>query len=217
MLLKDKVAIVTGGAAGIGRGIVELFAQHGARVFVIDCNRAGVENACADVKAAGGDARPFAGDVRRREDMSAVVDAALGEFGRIDILINNAGIYPRLPFLEMTEAEWDRIHDVNLKGVYHGARLVVPPMTSQRSGKIVNISSVTFLVGVANLTHYISSKGAVIGFTRALARELGPFNVHVNCVTPGAVEVESEKAVATPEQVAATVALQSLQRRIVPL
>jgi 3-oxoacyl-[acyl-carrier protein] reductase len=149
--------------------------------------------------------------------MGRVVDAAVGEFGRIDILINNAGIYPRLPFLQMTEAEWDRIHDVNLKGVYHGTRLVAPQMTAQRSGKIVNISSVTFFVGLANLTHYISSKGAVIGFTRALAREMGPFNVHVNCISPGAVEVESEKAVATPEQVAATVALQSLQRRIVPL
>jgi 3-oxoacyl-[acyl-carrier protein] reductase len=217
MLLKDKVAIVTGGAAGIGKSIVELFAQHGARVFVIDCNRAGVEGACADVKAAGGVARPFTGDVRRREDIAAVVDAAIAEYGRIDILVNNAGIYPRLPFLKMTEAEWDRIHDVNLKGVYYGARLVAPHMTSQRSGKIVNISSVTFFVGIANLTHYISSKGAVIGFTRALAREMGPFNVHVNCLTPGAVEVESEKAVATPEQVAATVALQSLERRIVPL
>src|SRR3954468_16326926 len=137
MLLKDKVAIVTGGAAGIGKGIVELFGEHGARVFAVDCNRSGVEAACADVKAAGGVARAFAGDVRRRDDMAAVLDAAIAEYGRIDILINNAGIYPRLPFLEMTEAEWDRIHDVNLKGVYHCARLVAPHMTSQRSGKIV--------------------------------------------------------------------------------
>ena len=217
MLLKDKVAIVTGGAAGIGKGIVELFAEQGARLFVIDSNRSGVESACEEVKTAGGIARPFAGDVRRQEDMAAVVDAAMKEFGRIDILINNAGIYPRLRFLDMTEAEWDRILDVNLKGVYHGTRLVVPHMTAQGSGKIVNISSVTFFAGIANLTHYVSAKGAVIGFTRALSREMGPFNVHVNCISPGAVEVESEKAVATPEQVAATVALQSLQRRIVPL
>jgi 3-oxoacyl-[acyl-carrier protein] reductase len=217
MLLKDKIAIVTGGAAGIGRGIIDLFAEHGARLFVLDCNGPGVEAACAEVQAAGGAARAFAGDVRRREDLAAVVDAAIAEFGRIDILVNNAGIYPRLPFLQMTEAEWDRIHDVNLKGVYHGTRLVAPHMTSQRSGKIVNISSVTFFAGIANLTHYVSAKGAVIGFTRALSREMGPYNVHVNCISPGAVEVESEKAVATPEQVAATVAQQSLRRRIVPL
>jgi 3-oxoacyl-[acyl-carrier protein] reductase len=217
MLLKDKVAIVTGGAAGIGKGIVELFAQHGARLFVLDANRAGVEAACDEIRAGGGLARAFPGDVRKADDIARVVNATLTEFGRIDILVNNAGIYPRLSFLDMTEAEWDRIHDVNLKGVYHGAKLVVPHMIAQRAGKIVNISSVTFFVGLMNLTHYISAKGAVIGFTRALAREMGPYDIHVNCITPGAVEVESEKAVTTPEQVAATVAIQSLRRRIVPL
>src|SRR5690349_14377956 len=115
MLLQNKVAIVTGGAAGIGRGIVDLFAAEGARLFVVDANRAGVEAACDEVTRGGGVARPFGGDVRRQQDMAAVVDAAIGEFGRIDILVNNAGIYPRLRFLEMTETEWDRIHDVNLK------------------------------------------------------------------------------------------------------
>src|SRR5581483_6458931 len=208
MRLEGKVAIVTGGAAGIGRGIAELFAQHGARVFALDSNAAGIEQVCGEIRGSGGVARAFAGDVRRADDMGKVVEAAIGEFGQIDILINNAGIYPRLSFLEMTGAEWDRIHDTNLKGTYHGTRLVIPHMVEKRSGKIVNISSVTFFLGLRNLTHYISSKGAIVGFTRALAREMGPHGIHVNCITPGAVEVESEKAVATPEQVAAIVALQ---------
>src|SRR5579883_3223127 len=162
MMLQGKVAIVTGGAAGIGRGVAELFAQHGARLFVLDSNAVGVEEVCREISASGAAARAFAGDVRRADDMAKVVEAAIGEFGRIDILINNAGIYPRLPFLEMTEAEWDRIHDVNLKGIYHGTRLVVPHMVEKRSGKIVNISSVTYFLGMPNLTHYISSKGAII-------------------------------------------------------
>jgi 3-oxoacyl-[acyl-carrier protein] reductase len=161
---------------------VELFAQHGAQLFVLDCNAQGVGAVCSDVTAAGGVARPFAGDGRRSEDLAAVVDAAMWEFSRVDVLINNAGIYPRRRFLDMTEAEWDRIHDINLKGVYHGTKLVVPHMISQRAGKIVNISSVTFFTGLANLTHYISSKGAVVGFTRALAREVGPLTTCTSIV-----------------------------------
>jgi len=106
---------------------------------------------------------------------------------------------------------------VNLKGVFHCTKLVVPHMVERRSGKIVNISSVTFFKGMANLSHYVATKGGVIGLTRSLAREMGPYNVYVNCVTPGAIEVEQEKKVATPEQMAAIVVQQSLQRRLQPI
>src|SRR5207248_6264487 len=136
---------------------------------------------------------------------------------RIDILINNAGIYPRRAFLDLTDEEWDQMQDINLKGVYRGMKLVLPHMVAQRSGKIVNIASVTFMKGLAMLSHYIASKGGVIGLTRAVAREMGPHNVHINCITPGAIEVEREKEVSTPEQMATIVAQQSLQRRLQPI
>src|SRR5215471_12667693 len=139
--------------------------------------------------------------------------SSLGEL----TLINNAGVYPRKPFLEMSEQEWDDVQETNLKGVFHCTKAVLPHMVERRGGKIVNISSVTFFKGLANLTHYVAAKGGVIGFTRSLAREMGPNNVYVNCITPGAIEVETEKVVATPEQIAAIVAQQSMQRRLKPL
>jgi 3-oxoacyl-[acyl-carrier protein] reductase len=150
--------------------------------------------------------------------MAKVVEAAVSRFGRIDVLINNAGVYPRQPFLEMTEEQWDTMHDVNLKSVFHCTKLVLPHMVRQRAGAIVNISSVTFFTGLKHLTHYIASKGAIIGFTRALAREVGEHNVRVNCITPGAIETEGErKLIPSKEEADKVMELQSLKRRITPL
>jgi 3-oxoacyl-[acyl-carrier protein] reductase len=216
-LIKDKVALITGAAAGIGAGVARLFAEQGAHVFLVDINADGVKDTAAALQRSGFSAFPFEADVRRRETLVPAVEEALHRSGRLDILINNAGIYPRQPFLEMSEQQWDEIQDINLKGMFQCAKLVLPHMVKGRAGHIVNISSVTFFIGMKNLTHYIASKGAVIGFTRALAREVGEYNVHVNCITPGAVETEGEKAVATQEQIEAILKLQSLQRRIVPL
>ena len=117
----------------------------------------------------------------------------------------------------MTEAEWDATQDVNIKGMFHTCKLALPHMTKQKAGKIVNISSVTFLIGYPNLTHYVASKGAVIGFTRALAREVGEHNIYVNVVTPGAIETEGEKVHANPDDIAKILTEQCIQRRIVPL
>src|SRR6185437_1743225 len=128
----------------------------------------------------------------------------------------NAGIFPRRAFLEMSEAEWDEMQHVNLKSMFHASKAVLPHMVSQRTGKIVNISSVTFHLGVSGLSHYVASKGGVIGLTRSLAREMGPHNIHVNCVTPGAIHTQSEARFVSEEQVRAFVASQSLQRRITP-
>lgn len=197
MLLKDKVALVTGGAAGIGAAISRLFTEEGARVFVLD--------------------RETGVDVRSPSQIQSAVDRALGQYGRIDVLINNAGIYPRQDFISMTEQQWDEMQDINLKGVFHCAKAVVPQMIAQRAGKIVNISSVTFHLGARKLVHYVAAKGGVIGLTRLLARELGEHNVHVNCITPGAIETESEAQFVTPEQVTAMVAQQCLARRILPI
>jgi 3-oxoacyl-[acyl-carrier protein] reductase len=216
-LLQDKVALITGAAAGIGEAIAHLFAEHGAHAFILDVNGDGAAGVAGAVQRNGGSAFAFAADVRNADTIRNVVQNALERFGRIDVLVNNAGIYPRKRFLEMTEDEWDSVQETNLKGVFHCTRLVLPHMVERGAGKIVNISSVTFFKGMENLTHYVAAKGGVIGLTRSLAREMGSSKVYVNCITPGAIEVETEKLVSTPEQITAIVAQQSLQRRLVPL
>lgn len=216
-LLHQKIALITGAAAGIGEATAHLFAEQGAHVFVLDLNAEGGSSVTAAIRAKGGSAFSFAADVRKPDTVSDAVKDAIKRFGQIDILINNAGIYPRRSFMEMTEQEWDDMQDINLKGVFSCTRLVLPHMVRRRAGKIVNISSVTFFKGTENLSHYVAAKGGVIGLTRALAREMGPHNVHINCITPGAIEVETEKLVATPEQMAVIVAQQSLSRRLGPL
>jgi 3-oxoacyl-[acyl-carrier protein] reductase len=220
-MLEGKVALVTGAAAGIGEEIARLFGGQGANVFLLDRdaerNRAVAEAIRSGTQERVGWAEAFACDVRHPAEIAPAVDTALGRFQRIDILINNAGIYPRRRFLEMTEAEWDEMQDVNLKSMFHTTRLVLPHMIGRRAGKIVNISSVTFHIGIADLTHYVASKGGVIGLTRSLAREVGEHNVHINCITPGAIETESEPRFVSAEQVRQFMANQSLKRRLKPL
>jgi 3-oxoacyl-[acyl-carrier protein] reductase len=213
MLLPDRVAIVTGAAAGIGEAIARLFAAQGAHVFLLDRDADG----CRAVADSLPSAFAFGGDVRQAADFAAVTAAALDRFGRIDILINNAGIYPRQSFLDMTEQQWDEMQDINLKSMFHSMKSVLPHMAARGAGKIVNISSVTFHLGMATLSHYVSSKGGVIGLTRSLAREMGPHNIHINCITPGAIKTIAEAAVVTEEQARDFMAHQCLQRRIMPL
>ena len=216
-LLKGKVVIVTGAAAGIGAGVARLFAEAGAHLFLVDLEEGQVQQVAAQIGSEGGSAFGFGADARDRVAMEKVVTDAIARFGRIDVLINVAGIYPRQPFLEMTEAQWDTMQDINLKSVFHCTKLVMPYMVKQRSGAIVNISSVTFFTGLANLTHYIASKGAIIGFTRALAREMGGHNVRVNCITPGAIETEGERKLMSREESDKFMDSQSLKRRLTPL
>jgi 3-oxoacyl-[acyl-carrier protein] reductase len=215
--LKGKVAIVTGAAAGIGAGVAKLFTERGAHVFLADIDGEGVSKTAADLHAAGGSAFAFEANAGRRDAMATVVDEAYKRFGHIDVLINNAGIYPRHPFLEMTEEQWDTMQNINLKSVFHCTKLVMPHMVKQRSGAVVNIASVTFFTGLKNLTHYIATKGAIIGFTRGLAREMGEHNVRVNCITPGAIETEGERKLLTSKDTDVFMAQQSLKRRITPL
>jgi 3-oxoacyl-[acyl-carrier protein] reductase len=216
-MLNDKVALVTGAATGIGAGTARLFASHGAKVFLLDCDMQHNQAAAQQIASEYGFARAHTVDVTDAAAINTAVQAALNEFGRIDILVNNAGIYPRRRFLDMTETDWDHMHDVNLKSMFHTIKAVAPHMLERRSGKIVNISSVTFHLGIANLSHYVSSKGGVIGFTCSLAREFGEQNVHVNCITPGAIQTESEKNFFTPQDIAGFVASQSLKGRHEPL
>ncbi|MBL8230098.1 MAG: SDR family oxidoreductase [Bryobacterales bacterium] len=211
-MLKDKVAVVTGGGAGIGEAIALFFHEQGAKVAVFD--RDGVAASHTASRCHGIALRA---DMRDRPSLSAAVDQTLAHFGRIDILVNNAGIYPRQAFLDMTEDQWDEMQDVNLKGTFRMCQLVTPHMIRQGSGKIINISSVTFFLGVKLLSHYVAAKGGVIGFTRVLAKELGEQNIHVNCITPGAIQTESEKFFVSEEQSRAFLESQSLKRRLQPL
>jgi 3-oxoacyl-[acyl-carrier protein] reductase len=216
-LLKEKVAIVTGAAAGIGAGVTKLFAEEGAHVFAVDLDGAQMKKVAQEIDAKSGSVTGFGADARDRSAMASVVDAALARHGRVDTLINVAGIYPRQTFVDMTEEQWDTMQDINLKSVFHCTQLVIPHMIAKRSGAVVNISSVTFFTGLQHLTHYVASKGAIVGFTRALAREIGGHNVRVNCITPGAIETEGERKLMAKEESDKFMDGQSLKRRITPL
>lgn len=208
---------MTGAGTGIGQEIARLFAQQGARLVLLDRN-AETNRATADsLDPQGERAIAITLDVRDRPGIDAAVSRTMEKWGRIDVLVNNAGVYPRQEFLTMSERQWDDMLDINLKSMFHLQQAVLPHMIARRRGKIVNVSSVTFHAGAANLVHYVASKGGAIGLTRSLAREVGRHNIHINCITPGAVQVEMEKAVVTEEQVAAYVAEQCLDRRILPL
>ena len=213
MLIQDRVAIITGAATGIGEAIARLFAAEGAHLYLVDRDQAG----CRAVADSLPGAFAFHGDVREAATFASPVAAAIERFQRVDILINNAGIYPRQTFLEMTEQQWDEMQAINLKSMFHGMKAVLPHMMSRRAGNIVNISSVTFHLGMATLSHYVASKGGVIGLTRSLAREMGPHNIHINCITPGAIKTAAEAKVVTEDQAREFMSHQSLQRRIMPL
>jgi len=152
-MLHDRVALVTGAATGIGEATARLFAEHGAQVFLLDFDAARNEAVAASIRAQSGRAEAFAVDVTDGPAVAAVARAAIERHGRIDVLVNNAGIYPRSLFVDMTEAQWDHIHNVNLKSMFHSIKAVAPHMIERRSGKIVNISSVTFHVGAVKLSH----------------------------------------------------------------
>ena len=216
-MLKDRVALITGAATGIGEAVARLFASQGAQVHILDRDVEGCRRVAESIGAAGGSAFAASGDVRDAQDVAAWVEFVAARSGRIDILINNAGIYPRQAFLGMSEQQWDEMQDTNLKSMFHTLQAVLPHMVRSRSGKVVNISSVTFHLGMSQMSHYVTSKGGVIGLTRSLAREMGEHNIHINCITPGAIKTESEAKVVTAEQAEAMMASQSLRRRLVPL
>lgn len=217
MLLQDKVAIITGTATGIGHEIAKVFFEQGARLLLLDRNPEETVSSARRIDASGERVVPMVVDVRDRAAIDRAVAATVERWGRIDVLVNNAGIYPRQDFLSITEAQWDEMQDVNLKSMFHLQQAVLPSMIAQRAGQIVNISSVTFHLGIANLAHYVASKGGVLGLSRSLAREMGTHNVRVNCITPGAVLVEAEKAVVTDDQIAVWLTQQCLHRRILPI
>jgi NAD(P)-dependent dehydrogenase (short-subunit alcohol dehydrogenase family) len=213
--LEGKVAVVTGGAQGIGRAIADGLAREGARIVIADLERA--EEAAADFDGGVG----LAVDVSSEEDVARLAGETVARCGRIDVLVNNAGLYatlPMRPFTEIPLDEWRRVMDVNVASMFLTCRAVVPVMREQGGGKIVNISSGTPFRGVPFLLHYVTSKGAIVALTRALAKEVGKDGVLVNCVAPGFTMSEGVKA--QPEVVEklrdVSIAARTLQRDQVP-
>ena len=183
--LNNKVSIITGAAQGIGLATALKFAQEGAIVIVCDVKQAAVDAAVAECRQLGAKAEGYVMDVTQREMVDAVVAQVKEKFGRIDVLVNNAGITQDARLVKMTLEQFDRVIDVNLRGVFHCAQAVADIMSAQGGGVIINASSVVGIYGNFGQTNYAASKFGVIGFTKTWSRELGPKGVRVNAVAPG--------------------------------
>src|ERR1041384_5676548 len=195
MRLKDKVAIITGAAHGIGKAYARRFTEEGAHVVIADIDGAAGDAAAKALLDSGASAWARRTDVRSFSDVEALTQETVKRFGRIDILLNNAAIYVtqklwKGPVEELAIDEWDRVIEVNLKGVFLCSKAVIPIMKQQRGGKIINIASGTFFSGSGNMPHYTTAKGGVVAQTRVMARQLGEWNINVNCMTPGSTMSE---------------------------
>ena len=196
---QDKVVIITGGASGIGRVSALRFAAEGATVIIWDIDQAKAETTRAEIEAQGGQAVVALVNTTQPEQVAAAAKAAHAEFGRIDVLINNAGITRDASLRKMTLAQWQQVIDVNLTGVFVCAQAVAPYMEAQRSGRIINTSSVVGLYGNYGQSNYAATKAGLIGLTKTLARELGKYNITVNAVAPGFIATDMIDSI--PEKV----------------
>ena len=200
MRLKDKVVIVTGAAKGLGREFAVKMAGEGAKIMAVTRrDMDNLQDTVKRIKDMGGDVDSFQADVSKEEDTLAMAKATAESFGKIDVLVNNAAVYDglvRKPFYEIALNEWDMVMSVNVKGAFLSARAVFPFMKEQGWGKVINLASEVFFTGSHGFAHYVASKGGIIGLTRALAVELGPFNICINCVAPGFTDTEASRGLA---------------------
>ena len=195
MNLKERVAVITGAAGGIGAAIAVGYAKEGAKVVIADILE-GKETVDA-VKKAGSEAIFEKTDVTKQAQCDAMAKAAEERFGSIDILVNNAAMYANIikkPFNEITTEEWNRVMEVNTTGPFHCTKAVFPYM-KEKGGKIINVASSIVFEGAPGMPHYVASKGAVMAFTRSMARELGGFNINVNSLAPGYTQSEASKKI----------------------
>ncbi|TES84835.1 SDR family oxidoreductase [Candidatus Aerophobetes bacterium] len=200
MKFEGKTVIVTGAGRGIGEAYALGFARERANVVVVDVVASRAESTAKKVEGAGGKSLVQAMDVSKKKDVDAMAEKTVERFGRIDALVNNAGVLFQEPFLTSTEEQYYKIYDVNVKGLFLCAQAVARQMIKQKKGKIINVSSIAAIVGQANLSLYSSSKGAVLSLTRAMALELAPHNIQVNAILPGTTETPmAADALANPE------------------
>jgi len=187
MKLQGKVALVTGAGRGIGRGIALRLAQDGADVVVNDVNLENVNKVAEEIKLLGRKSLAIVADVSKGNEVYGMVDQVVAEFGKIDIMVANAGIAQVKLVVELTEEDWDRVFAVNARGVFLCDQAAAKQMIKQKSGKIINCASIAGHSGFSMLAHYSATKFAVVGFTQALAKELGPYGITVNAYCPGIV------------------------------
>lgn len=195
--LEGSVAIVTGAGHGIGKAYARRLGAEGAKVVIADLDEAAARSAAKELNDCGIDAIGILVDIADADSVNGLTTAVLDHFGAADILVNNAAMFSVVPmsrsgFEELRQDEWDRMMSVNLRGVWLTCKAVAPSMRQNKRGKIVNISSGTALKGSASRIHYVTSKAGIIGFTKSLARELGPHGITVNCVAPGSTLSEEE-------------------------
>ena len=218
MRLKNKVAIITGSARGMGRVFALRFAKEGAKLTI--CDILDCQPVAEEIRAAGGEVLALKTDVTNEKETAEMAQKTAERFGRIDILVNNAAIIGsienkdfRKPVDEITAQDWDKILAVNVKGVFLASKAVIPYMKKQGGGKIVNMASTVAFSGLPHFLHYTSSKGSVVTMTRGLAWALGEFNINVNAVAPGLIMTEAMKTTYTPEFYQELVATKQLIRK----
>ncbi len=216
MVLKDKVALITGGSRGIGRAIAIAMADQGATIaFTFKSAQDAAENVRREIESKGRKALAIQSDAKDINGAQQVIDRVLKEFQRIDILVNNAGITRDTLLMRMSEQDWDEVLDTNLKGAFNFSKAACRPMMSQREGKIINISSISGVVGTAGQVNYASAKAGMLGMTKSLAKELASRNIQVNAVAPGFVDTDMTEKL-TPQQREALMTMIPMKRTAKP-
>jgi 3-oxoacyl-[acyl-carrier protein] reductase len=201
MRLKNKVAVITGGAQGIGRAIALGMAREGAKIVVADLQSEKARSVADEVKMLGGESLGFEVNVADESSVKRLAESTFAGFGRIDILVNDAGIYLKSSVVDMSEADWDRTLDINLGGNFLCCRAFVPAMREQKSGRIISMASGIGHYGMKQFSHYAASKAAIIGFVKSLARELGPDGITVNAICPGSANTAMPRGHRSEEDV----------------
>lgn len=192
MLLKEKVAIVTGAGQGVGAAIARAYTDQGAKVAVVDMNGAAAEKVAADIRRDGGDAQSFACNVAERAQVDKMTAAVTARWGRVDILVNNAGITRPAMLHKMTTEQWQAVLDVHMNGSFHCLQAVVNGMIERKYGRIINVTSAAGLLGTIGQINYSAAKAALAGMTKSAAKELGKYNITVNAIAPGAATPMTE-------------------------